>query len=270
MLNSFVLIQCLALCVGSIQFVQANAQAVTVTGIQFRGNKVFSDDQLLSAMRLTNRSNLNGSSVDSDELKKGAARTREFMAAQGYLGSRVDDPRFERSDEGLVVIMAINEGPRFRVGRVRFENATFFSQDQLLQIFGIKEGEIAASFRAKSQAAFERLKRIYSNYGYLNWTIIPKIDMNDDEGVIDCTFRIEEGTVFSIGRVTFTGGTKENEQILRPQVLIREGQVFNWQLLDESLALLQRRGFSKKIQPSDVEIQPDESTHLVDVTINLK
>jgi outer membrane protein assembly factor BamA len=93
---------------------------------------------------------------------------REFMVDQGYLISEVGDPRFERSKKGLIVIMPVKEGPLFRLGRIRFENSTLFSQEQLLEIFGVTGGEIAASFGTKSREGFERLKRIYSNYGYLN------------------------------------------------------------------------------------------------------
>ncbi len=152
----------------------------------------------------------------------------------GYLLSEVGDPRLERSKTGLIATIPVKEGRLFRLGRVRFENSTLFSQEQLLEIFGVKGGEIAASFGTKSREGIERLKRIYSNYGYLNWTIIVKTDMKDDEGIVDCTFRLEEGPVFSVRRINFSGSTKTNEQVLRTQFLIGEGQVFSWGFLDES------------------------------------
>ena len=273
MLNPFGLIHSLALSVCVVQFFQGNPQVVSPTGIQFRGNKVFSNDQLLNAMQLAFGLDMNGStglSVDRGALTKGADRARKFMADQGYLISEVGDPRFERSNKGLTLIIPITEGPLYRLGRVRFENSTLFSPEQLLDLFGMKEGDIAVSFSTRILDGIERLKRLYSNHGYLQWTIIPMTEMNDDEGFVHCTFRLEEGPVFSIRRLTFSGSTKTNEQALRTQFLIGEGQLFNWQLLDESLLRVHQLGLTEEIQPSDVRLKLDESTHQVDVTINLK
>ena len=73
MLNPLVLIHSLALSVCVAQFLQGNPQVVSPTGIQFRGNKVFSNDQLLNAMQLAFGLGMNGSkdlSVDRGALKK--------------------------------------------------------------------------------------------------------------------------------------------------------------------------------------------------------
>jgi outer membrane protein assembly factor BamA len=94
--------------------------------------------------------------------------------------------------------------------------------------------------------------------------------MKDDEGIVDCTFRLEEGPVFFVRRMNFSGTTKTNEQALRTQFLIGEGQVFNWGLLDESLLRVHGLGLTEEIGSGDVTLQPDQSTHEVDVTINLK
>ena len=167
LLKSLVFIRSVAISICIVQFLQANPQSNFASGeiqIHFTGNKVFSDDQLISAMQLEVRPDLNGSTDDGigrDEFKKGTDRIHEFMADQGYLVSKVGAVRFERSNQGFGVIIPIKEGPLFRIGRVRFENSTFFSQEQLLEIFGVKEGEIASSFGRKSREGFERLKRLY-------------------------------------------------------------------------------------------------------------
>ena len=158
----------------------------------------------------------------------------------------------------------------YRLGRIKFENSTLLSQEQLLEILSVKEGDIAVSFSTRIANGFEQLKRIYSKHGYLNWTVISTTEINDDEGIVDCTFRLEEGSVFSIRQITFVGSTKTDEQALRSKFLVGEGQVLNWQLLEESLLRIHQLGLTEEIKPEDVRLQLDESTHQVNVTINLK
>lgn len=241
--------------------------------INFTGNQIFSDDQLLNAMQLEVGTNVNGSlnlSIHPDEIKKGTDQVRQFLKERGYLISQVGDPRLERSNKGLTVIIPITEGPLYRIGRVRFEDSAHFSEEQLLEIFPIKEGEIATSFSTKVPGGIERLQRIYSNHGYLNFTIIPTQDMNDDEGILDCTFRLEEGPVFFIRRITLVGSSKTNERVLRSEFLIREGQSFSQQLLEESLSRVHQLGLTEEIKPDSVSLQIDAVAHQVDVTINVK
>jgi len=94
--------------------------------------------------------------------------------------------------------------------------------------------------------------------------------MKEDEGIVDCTFRLEEGPVFCVRRVNFSGTTKTNDRALRTQFLIGERQAFNWDLLDESLLRVHQLGLTEEIGSGDMRLQPDESTHQVDVTINLR
>src|SRR5205823_600650 len=120
MLNPFGLIHSLALSVCVVQFLQGNPQVVSPTGIQFRGNKVFSDDQLISAMQLAFGLDVNGStdlSVDRAALKKGADRARKFMGGPGIFVGQVLGFRPSASDDSTEQSPSVDSSPGSRPTR---------------------------------------------------------------------------------------------------------------------------------------------------------
>ena len=70
---------------------------------------------------------------------------------------------------------------------------------------------------------------------------------------MNLSINIDEDRRFTVNRINFTGNTTTRDDIIRREILIKEGQVFNWSLWDLSLARLNQLGYFDKIKYEDVE-----------------
>src|SRR5262245_17537335 len=106
------------------------------------------------------------------ELEGGLERLREFLIAHGYVQPLIGKPQVEDNGAGVIVKVPVEEGPLYRLGEVGITGASVFSEEQIIQALDIKQGDPFSG--AAICTWFERLKRMYADQGYINWTPIPR------------------------------------------------------------------------------------------------
>ena len=126
---------------------------VRVVEIQFEGNTVFSDGKLRGSMKYVKEAGLitrfKGQDIlDRDKLESTCALVDNYMRSKGYLQARHGEPRVEgvgptphgfpdsaacrflsSVDEGLRVTVPIVEGKVYRIGELKIEGNSIFSED---------------------------------------------------------------------------------------------------------------------------------------------
>jgi outer membrane protein assembly factor BamA len=86
---------------------------------------------------------------------------------------------------------------------VDFEGAHSFSQKQLIDAFNIPVGKKFNPIAAGQ--GLERLRQLYGDYGYINFTAVPMLQLDNARGTVIVTISIDEGSQFSFGRLSFEG-----------------------------------------------------------------
>jgi outer membrane protein insertion porin family len=91
--------------------------------------------------------------------------------------------------------------------------------------------------------------------------------------IVDITVRLQEGKQFFLNRLAFTGSTTRPESMIRGEVRLVEGGVFNSEALKYSINRLNQLGYFKPIKGGtkdvDVHKTPGENNK-VDVRLNLE
>ena len=126
-----------------------------------------------------------------------------------------------------------------------------------------------------SEGIFERLKNSYGKFGYIQYTaeIQPKFHgkENAPEGVADFDITIDEGEQFIVRSIRFVGPDDNSRVALLREFLLREGDVFNHDLLRESVSRINTNGLFEAIDvDKDIDYRVSEKTPLVDLTIHVK
>src|SRR5262249_61582784 len=75
---------------------------------------------------------------------------------------------------------------------------------------------------------------------------------------------------FIVNRITFTGNTTTRDKVIRREILVDEGQVFNSSLWDLSLLRLNQLGYFEEIKNEDAEIKPNPTDSNLDINLKLK
>ncbi len=280
----------------AVTFVIHEGDRVRVVEIQFEGNTVFSDGKLRGAMKYVKEAGLitrfrSQDILDREKLDVDLHQVDNYMRSKGYLQARHGEPRVEgvgprrtgfpmlplpflsSVDEGLRVTVPIVEGKLYRIGEMKIEGNSIFSEAQISSVIGLNKGDIANGEKI-GKALFENLKKIYGGQGFIEYTAEPAPTFTDNpqnpnEGVVDFTITIEEGKQFSLRRLEFTGNNFTRDNVLRREVLINEGDIYSQTAWEYSIIKLNQLGHFDPIdKDKDADFRTNEEEATVD--INLK
>ncbi|HEU4766634.1 MAG TPA: outer membrane protein assembly factor BamA, partial [Pyrinomonadaceae bacterium] len=266
---------------------------VRVVDIQFEGNTVFSDGDLRGAMKYVKEAGLisrfkSSDILDREKLDVDLRLVVNYMRSKGYLQARNGEPRIEgvgrrrtgfpilplpflsSVDEGLRVTIPIIEGKVYRLGEFKVEGNSIFSEAQIRAVIGLNPGDVADGEKV-SKGLFENLKKFYGQQGFIEYTAEPVPTFKDNpqnpnEGVVDFTVTIEEGKQFTLRRLEFIGNTFTRDNVLRREVLINEGDIYNDVYWEYSVVKLNQLGY---FNPIDKDKDIDRRTNDEEATVDL-
>lgn len=273
-----------------------------IIDIEFEGNTNFKDGELRKQLQLVRETGLISRFKGQDilDLRKLEydlnKNVREYMFSKGYFQARIGEPRVEglgvkrtgfpilklfplplvtSKDDTLRIIVPVVEGKIFRVGEVTIEGNSIFSEQQISAIVGVKPGEIANGKRLR-EALFEDLKKIYGGQGFVQYDVELEPNFKDnpnnpDEGIVDIAIRIDEGKQFRLRRLEFTGNDFTRDEVLRREMLVNEGDIYNQVRIETSLIRLNQTGYFDPIdKDQDLEVRPNEERGEVDVAVKVR
>lgn len=257
--------------------VTLNAQEVATLRpvLDFEGTKVFSKQDLLDgANTCLDGISESGKPYETDQLDYCLQKVLSRIRQKGYLQARFGDTLYDRNESVMKATIPVKEGALFRVGEIKVENVRMLSPAQIIEMVGLKTGDVADGEKVAA-GIFERAKQAYGNLGYIQYTaeIAPTFHLKDgaEEGIADFLITVDEGRQFKIGSIKFAGADKSTIELLRRELMVHDGEVFNNDLLNESIARMNNTGLYDRIDPNrDVDYKTNEKTALLDLTIRLK
>ena len=156
---------------------------------------------------------------------------------------------------------------RYRLEAVIFEGGRSFSAKQLYDTFNVPLGD-KFNHTVLGQG-LERLRQLYGDDGYFNFTAVPELQLVKDRGTVVLTISIDEGKQFTFGKLFLEGQeTRAGEaDALRNAWAALSGKIYDSSLL--------RKWLSKNATflPNDeqplrhVEMHTDSSTHRADFAL---
>jgi outer membrane protein insertion porin family len=183
-------------------------------------------------------------------------------------------PLISKKSDGLRIVVPIDEGIRYRFGEITTEGSTIFTPEQVLLISGMRKGDIASA-KTIREGVYERLKKAYGSRGYIQADVNVQPTFKpptpgESEGVADFTIFIEEGSVYTIEQIEFSGNNTTRDKVLRRELLVSEGEPYNQELMEYSILLLNQLGYFDEIKKEDIQTTTDERRKTVNVVIKVK
>jgi outer membrane protein insertion porin family len=280
----------------AITFQVTEGPRVRVAEIQFEGSKVFKSSTLRDQMKYVKEAGLFSRFKELDILNREKLdydlhRVDNYMRSKGYLQARHGEPRIEglgprrtgfplplpflsSVDDTLKITVPIIDGKLYRLGDMKIEGNSIFSEQAIKAIIGLQKGEVANG-EALSKALYENLKKYYGQQGFIQYTaeVTPTFKdnpANPSEGIADFQVTIDEGKQFTLRRLEFTGNTFTRDNVLRREVLMNEGDIYNQSLFEYSITRLNQLSYFNPIdKDKDADYRTNEEEGLVDVTVKV-
>ncbi len=276
-----------------LSFVIDDGPRAKIKEIEFEGNEVFSDSELRGQLKkmkpsgFWNLSWLGGKTTYTEEKWLGGAqdpqgdrgRLEDFYLNHGYVTVRIGQPRIEYSDgksgtfkkkpvKWMKIVIPVDEGDQYRLGDLTFEGLTVIKEDFVREFIKLRSGEVYNE--SKFKKAYEKLRELYGTLGYFQWTGATERTPDAERKVVDVVVRMEEDLQYFVGQITFVGNETTKDKVIRREVFMNEGSVFNTEALKMSVQRINQLGYFKPIEGApDIRPNPDEENK-VDVTFQVE
>ena len=166
----------------------------------------------------------------------------------------------------------MEEGKLYHLRNMNFTGVKLFRTPEVLMkpLFGMTTGDIFST--DKLRKGIENMRKLYGKFGYIDF--VPEPDFHPAEDgcdQIDLTLTADEGKQFFIRRIDFSGNTTTRDKVIRREILLDEGDMFNTELWDYSILRLNQLGYFemlKKEEAADIKRNPQSNT--VDITLKVK
>jgi outer membrane protein insertion porin family len=273
---------------------------VKVGRIDFTGNHAFSRRKLIRAMRhdrpyqiplYITEINVMSKTYDHDKLIEDIeVGIRGLYQDNGYFKVLVKEPILENVDKqhwrmgvplagrstgkAVNITIPIEEGQRYKMGTLKIvssdpDKALSLKVDALKSAFPLKEGDIFSA--TKIRKALEEYKKIYGQFGFIDFVAEPQTDTDETAKRLDITMRFDEGKQYYVRRIDFSGNTTTRDKVIRRELLIDEGQLFDQHRWEISILRLNQLDYFDKLEADKAaEIKRNTKEGTVDILLKLK
>ena len=275
---------------------------VKVGRIIIQGNHVFSAEKIIRSMRHSRPIaiplgfadiNIWSKTYDRDKLDEDmAVGINGLYRDHGYFRVVVNEPTLKNvkvQHNGLPVgpipyigrtrgirtdiTIPIEEGPQYRMGRLVIRSANpdenlYFKPEFLETIFPLKKGQIFDV--SKIRKAIDNYTKLYGEFGYIDFTASPEFDEDAATKTINLTLDFDQEKQFFVRRIEFQGNTTTRDKVIRRELLLDEGALFNDRYWELSILRLNQLGYFNEIKKENADLKRDVKAGTVDITLKVK
>lgn len=248
-------------------------EKVYIQKIAFTGNTHFEEDDLKDLMETSEKgwfSWVTDSGVlDEKKLEFDTHKLTASYHNEGFIKARIGQPRIAYDDklEGLSVTIDIFEGERYKVDKVGVEGELIQPEEELLKRVAI--GKEPYFNREVVRKDILNLVDVYNDDGFAYAEVTPLTNEDDQEHLVDVTYKITKGPKVRFERINISGNTITRDKVIRRELQVVEGEIFSGKNLKRSNENLNRLGYFENVEVK-TEKGTEEDQMVLDVKVKEK
>jgi outer membrane protein insertion porin family len=229
-----------------------------ISQIRFEGNAHISQGTLRKQMKTRGRTLIyfmdKTGRLDEVQLEQDLDKIREYYQNKGFIDVEIKEVRKERTPKGpMIITIVILEGPQYHVRKLTISGYEHSSETRVRAFLKLKEGSVYSPKQLRDDA--KAVADAYGSGGYVDLVITPE-GTPAGPALIDVHYTIEEGTRSFVNRVNIEGNTRTKDKVIRREVLVAPGDVFNTVRVDTTKKRLENLGYFAKVEtyPEETDI----------------
>jgi outer membrane protein insertion porin family len=244
---------------------------IEIKDIVIEGNKFVSSKAIKKVMQTKKWwlfSFITGSGVyQKEQIYADLDRIKDLYLNKGFINAAISEPEITLSKDKkkLSIKISISEGNQYKIGTLNIKGNTIFSEAELRQKLKIAPGQIFN--RGALRTDIDSILDLYMEKGYALSEVNPLIDVNPQERLANITLSVTEGDIFRIGTIQISGNTKTRDKVIRREMRLSEGDIFNKKLLKRSFQRINNLNFFENV---DIAPAPRVAEKLIDLNVNVK
>lgn len=245
----------------NVQVTVKEGKRANVKRIRFIGNRHVSSRELRKVMKqrpVNWLSFVTGAGTYSpDDLQMDLEALKKAYLDRGYLDASVKPPEISAyGRKGIRIVIPVDEGNVYRIGKITLSGVTLFPQDQVEGMVATSTGDIASM--EKIEASGQAVRDFYGSRGHIRTVVDPGLDVNIEKSVADVKYAVTEGKLAYIRNVRIRGNSQTKDKVIRRELSVYPGEIFNEVKIRTSERRLQNLGYFSFVDsmPEDTS-EPD-------------
>jgi len=183
------------------------------------------------------------------EFDAGLQKIKSHYIASGFLEFEILNSSVQISEnkEEINLLVEIHEGPQYKIRDINFKGDFLnVPEEQIMQLLGISSGQI---FKNKDLVSgLQEINNYFGDQGFAFSKINANTNENKDLKEVDITIDINVNDRIYINRIIITGNTRTQDDVIRREINLFEGQQYSKSELDKSISNIKRLAFFKNVE----------------------
>ena len=229
-----------------------------ISQVRFEGNAHISQRVLRKQMKTRGKTLIyfmdKTGRLDEAQLEQDLDKIREYYQNHGFIDVEIKEVRKDRTPKGpMIITIVISEGPQYHVRKLTITGYEHTTDARIRALLKMKEGSVYSPKQLRDDA--KALADAYGSGGYVDLVITPE-GTPAGPALIDVHYTIEEGTRSFVNRVNIEGNTRTKDKVIRREVLVAPGDVFNTVRVEITKKRLDNLGYFAKVEtyPEETDI----------------
>ncbi len=276
----------------NVTFKIAEGPRVAIRDVEFVGNRHVPDARLEHVLKANRPQSLlsiatGKGTYKEDKFADDAEAIESYYRDRGYVSVQVGQPEIRPLDDSadgrtrwVQLRIPVTEGQQYVIGDVRFAGNKIVTAEGLQALFKLKPGEVYS--QQVIAKALEKARDVYGAAGHYEFTAYPDLKPRDQlapgappattsklskpakpvkpwtpskqRPVVDVTIRIDEGQQYLVNRISFTGNTQTQDDVVRREMALLEAGVFNTEALKYSIRRINQLGYFKPLEGEAIKV----------------
>ncbi|WP_321392012.1 outer membrane protein assembly factor BamA [uncultured Desulfuromusa sp.] len=256
----------------TLTFNIVEGKKVLIRDIKFVGNTIFDKSDLLKKIETKERWFLSWITGRGAYLEETMALDIERIKAayhdEGYQDVKVKPAQISLvEDKSLDVLIEIDEGPQYKVGKVSVSGDMMLPEEQLLTLVKLKPGGVFS--RTELRESILALTDVYADNGYAYANVTPLTKKDKKALLIDLNLEVEQGIQVFVERIEINGNSKTRDKVIRREIPLLEGSLFSAKRIKDANRRIRNLGFFDEVNVTN-NPGSDETKTVLDVQVEEK
>jgi outer membrane protein insertion porin family len=251
-----------------VRFVIDEGKKIYIKEISFVGNHTFTSKELADVIKTSEKGLLSfltdSGLLKADQLSQDAASIGAFYNNHGFLEAKVAEPVVRQSGEWLYLTFSVEEGQRYLLGTIDIKGDLIGDKQELRDLLTVQNEKFINRKALREDVL--KITDFYAERGFAFADVRPDLDKSKSGNRVDIVLNIKKGDLVYIDRISITGNTRTRDNVIRRELEVQEGGLFDSKALRTSSERLQRLEFFEEVNiHPEPSLDPTKMNLLVDV-----
>jgi outer membrane protein insertion porin family len=237
-----------------------------ISDIKVRGNKAVATKTILKSIQTKRDSLFTSGFFDDSKFKSDIRTIEQLYADKGYADAEVKyDVEYNKDKKTMVIFLDVYEGNKYTVGVIAITGNAVVETSTIEKSLKMKTGSTFTPYRLEDDVA--AINELYFEKGYISARTVPEVVFNKEEQQMDITYNVTENDLAYVEKVIIRGNDKTKDIVIRRELKIKPGGVFDGAQLKRSKQNLNNLGYFEEIT---YDIEPGSAPNKKNLVINVK